>query len=759
MSSISTSATEDGPRGAARRLAVVLGLALVTLLLLMWHVLGGDNELISADLISLVKPHYTFIKAQLARGELPLWNPHLITGQPELAGGQWGVLYPVQLLLLSLLEVPTYIKVSVLLHLTLLAATSWLLAVRVLRALVGPTDLAAELAAGLAAMAITLSGFTIGHLEAGHLMLIQALPYVALTAWAGIACIHGQRWGGATLALGLALIVLAGGPQILPMGLCAALVVWVAVLRAGARSNNSSSWRRPALRLLLFTLAGLGLAGAQLIPTLELAGLSSRAHTGVSALAGQLALTKAHLGGLLLPGWIKASQPGLHWEFSGFIGPPVVALALVPLLQPRTRAAALLLWIAVALLLFAGSQTGHGLMGWLPGYDLLRVPARLVLGAVILLALLGAVGLQQAMVSERARRLAALLLAVIGLLALLLAVPAGRSDDQIVLGWTVVAAAALGARRLRPHLRLGVVLAAGLIALALVSTDGFKHRPRHKVQLPPPVAQRLVNLVPQDRVLTYRPYTWNHGMIHGFRNLGGNEPLATRRGGMLWTALSPGKRDVPGVPAPVIWPTTGRMPHDRLWDLFGVRIVHADRHFAPPPSFRLIGAMGRMALYHNPAAYPRAYLAACPLAASSPEEALRVLRAAPARTGAPALAVVEGIEAVSCVPGAVSEAGSVRFIVDDPRQVELELRDVTANGAYLVLGDLNYPGWRAELDGREARLYHANIAGRAVAVPGGTHRVRMTFAPASVRNGLIVTVAAALLVALLCWLPLVWREP
>jgi uncharacterized membrane protein YfhO len=85
--------------------------------------------------------------------------------------------------------------------------------------------------------------------------------------------------------------------------------------------------------------------------------------------------------------------------------------------------------------------------------------------------------------------------------------------------------------------------------------------------------------------------------------------------------------------------------------------------------------------------------------------------------------------------------------------VELGVRSAAAG--YLVLSDLNYPGWSATVDGRPAALLHANAAGRAVAVPGGRHRVRMSFAPASLHHGLIVAAVAALLVALLSW----WRRP
>jgi uncharacterized membrane protein YfhO len=67
--------------------------------------------------------------------------------------------------------------------------------------------------------------------------------------------------------------------------------------------------------------------------------------------------------------------------------------------------------------------------------------------------------------------------------------------------------------------------------------------------------------------------------------------------------------------------------------------------------------------------------------------------------------------------------------------------DAPSDG-HLVVMDTIYPGWKATVDGRPAELLPANWMGRAVAVTRGPHRVEMTFAPASVRVGLFITLAA-----------------
>ncbi len=74
---------------------------------------------------------------------------------------------------------------------------------------------------------------------------------------------------------------------------------------------------------------------------------------------------------------------------------------------------------------------------------------------------------------------------------------------------------------------------------------------------------------------------------------------------------------------------------------------------------------------------------------------------------------------------------------------------------WLVLSDVNYPGWTAEVDGQPAPLYTAYYILRAVPLPPGLHRVHFVFRPASVLVGSLVSGISLLL----AWggLALPWR--
>jgi uncharacterized membrane protein YfhO len=56
-----------------------------------------------------------------------------------------------------------------------------------------------------------------------------------------------------------------------------------------------------------------------------------------------------------------------------------------------------------------------------------------------------------------------------------------------------------------------------------------------------------------------------------------------------------------------------------------------------------------------------------------------------------------------------------------------------------VLSDSWYPGWRATVDGREARIERADLHFRAVYLEAGTHRVEFAYRPMSYLIGLGIT--------------------
>jgi hypothetical protein len=80
-----------------------------------------------------------------------------------------------------------------------------------------------------------------------------------------------------------------------------------------------------------------------------------------------------------------------------------------------------------------------------------------------------------------------------------------------------------------------------------------------------------------------------------------------------------------------------------------------------------------------------------------------------------------------------------------------EIRASTAGAepAWLVFAELDYPGWRATVDGAPADIVRADVALIAVAVPAGEHEVQLTFRAPIVTTGAIVSLLSLALLAAL----------
>jgi hypothetical protein len=61
--------------------------------------------------------------------------------------------------------------------------------------------------------------------------------------------------------------------------------------------------------------------------------------------------------------------------------------------------------------------------------------------------------------------------------------------------------------------------------------------------------------------------------------------------------------------------------------------------------------------------------------------------------------------------------------------------------AFLFLSDTYYPGWKAYINGVEAKIYRANYVFRAIQIPAGDHKVEFVYRPSSFRVGVIGSLA------------------
>ena len=73
---------------------------------------------------------------------------------------------------------------------------------------------------------------------------------------------------------------------------------------------------------------------------------------------------------------------------------------------------------------------------------------------------------------------------------------------------------------------------------------------------------------------------------------------------------------------------------------------------------------------------------------------------------------------------------------------ELVVETVAPQGGLLLLADMFYPGWHAEVDGVPTPIHRANISVRGIALPKGQRTVQFSLDPQSFFRGLWITLAA-----------------
>jgi hypothetical protein len=150
-------------------------------------------------------------------------------------------------------------------------------------------------------------------------------------------------------------------------------------------------------------------------------------------------------------------------------------------------------------------------------------------------------------------------------------------------------------------------------------------------------------------------------------------------------------------------------------------------------------------IYSNPDALPRAFVVGAQKVVAG-DAALGAVT--DPRFDAARVAVTE--REIAGLPqaetGAAGFVGKARFTSYEPERVELS---ASANQpGLLVVTDTYFPGWRAEVDGRDVPLHRVDYLLRGIPLPPGDHRVVLTYRPESVRVGLLVSIATAFVLAL-----------
>jgi hypothetical protein len=713
-----------------------------------------------------------------------LWSPLLFCGFPVMADPQTMAWYPPALLC-SAVSAPfnafvlaAYVLASCFTYGYVFALTG------------------SRLGALAAGLVYGLSGFMMSHM--GHTNVIHSAAWAPLLIWAleELRRRLSPAWV-AVAAVAVGAGTLAGHPQFAFYNLLLGAGYALAVVR-GASAGHRRFLGAAAAAMAL----GLALAAVLLVPMAELTLQSYRARLSFDDFAGY-SLPLRQLPMLLFPYLFGgAGQPwgpsvpyfgrgGGLAEATGYVGLLPLLLAGLGFVGARRRGLAAF-WLAAAvlsLLLALGKESPLVRLAFhLPVYNKFRIPARHFCHLALAVAVLAGLGLDafaRLDLADRLRSLRRGSLAIAGvcLALLLLFVALGRAgayDKTLdptatpflnVLPWKNAAVgvpllllgaglAALGLWARRPGPLSGAVVVAvlcldvghcgwyfdsgragGVSADVAVLPDGLR---AYRDELGRR-GQRLVPLLGHGPAEMAPP---NRSRLWGVPSALGYCPLVLQRYCELTGCHYVGFDSYQAL-----------APANRAFDVLAVRYALAPRALLGGDALPAWAVhdlteggrwqrcldLGEVAVFRNRRAMPRAWLTP-EVACLKAEQVCHTIQEGYLPDGRPydpsRTALVE--EQVPFPAAPATGGREVRVTRLDDTRVEVEARCDAP--AFLVLSDVFYPGWTAEVNGHASALYRTDYVLRGVALPAGVSRVVFRFRPWSFWAGAALTGAAALLV-------------
>jgi hypothetical protein len=737
------------------------------------------------DLVTYFYPIRFSVAEAFKAGELPLWDSHMATGFPIMAGFQSAVFYPPSIVY-YLFPFFSAIQFTFVFHYALAATGSYVLfrswKSSVYVSLIG-------------AILFTFGGTMVSLTNLlNHFQSAVWLPWV-IYFWE--RAVGTRRWKDIAAFSMVALCqILAGSPEIFLLSI--GLVV-LDTFRLYREEQMRGLFRVSAI-LLGSGCIILGLGMLQFLPTAELIMQSRRDQPIPPSEAFSWSLRPASLIGLLLPtleadaalsiGLRLLLTDGVPFLLSQYVGVIAVLGSCCWFFTAGTKERAITLALIGTSLLFAfGSYTPvyPFLYDWVSVLRIVRFPEKYCYLTFALLVFTAVRGLRQIDGDEKSQTLwvtassilAAWLMAYVtfriqpqlladlvqsrnpaeaslGLNPATIAAILVNVEKQIAVSLTLALlfglnrAGVLRGMLLRPLLVLTVFLdlsSANKPLHFLRDENVVQSAARIMVQ-PPADHGRVFYYPPGDNlhpsfmrvsgILTYEKGTEialnnllpNAGMLYGFEYFQDLDALGRRSYSDFLIFIN-------------------SLPADRRGKLLrAVNVKHVVAfHSLEVKGLELVREFPEhySKLYEVTDAVPRAYVAARAIYDLDPKSTLERMSS---DSFDPLRDVVLDVPIHSETKGIFHGKAGIKLYENNRVQINAQLSEP----GVLVLTDAFHPGWKVFVDGKEQTIRRANYLFRAVELPAGNHRVEFVYDPISFKRGLVIS---SLTLALLITVPLV----
>jgi hypothetical protein len=666
------------------------------------------------DIAALHLPFRYLYQEALLRGESFLWTPAYHSGFYLHGEGEAGMSHPLHLLLYRLLPLGIAFNVEIVsTYVALLAGTGFLL----LR-----LGLSSE-AAWFGAMVFTFCGFNLFNLmHVNHIAVVAHIPWLLLGTYVLLTTAdrngRALAFGGVALAGGSELLV--GNPQYIWLTLVALAFMVLCLLYAGIRLSRLSL-------LLGASVLGILIGAAQLLPTIDFASQSTRMLWSADE-ALTFSLSPLNLVQLWSPFAFQfrihapAAEAFIVHEFIVYNGAfCTMAFSWLALRwRQQARRGLLIALFALAAVAFVLAMGRYGVVyAWLaqlPGLRNFRAPARhlvlfqLALSGIAAVAFEDLIGVVRRGEKIDARRLWPLAVPVA--VSIVATAVAGMLSQS---AWSASRGLSFsGLMRAAPW----TILLSGMAALIAMAGRGA----RWAVPI-------LIVFVACDQGFWGYSYVYRWGPIRSIPDLVASAaaPAEARRGDLIAplvvggagnVAVLRGLRLTPGYSGLV--PSSTLDPGDVLsQQISGVAWRETET-----------GAWVRV-----PGSMPRARLVSVAQPSADVKADVR-------RIDISRVALVDrSLDGLSGSSGSVRADAPATVRVLDDRPGSLALETTASARQLLVLTERFHRGWRVAQDGDERETLRVYGDYLGCLVDPGRHRLTLTFAPASARYGLRVTLA------------------
>jgi len=740
-----------GKRSNWRARALAWALVLLATAVLYRQPLFEGAEFEAWDQARVYVPLQVANARSRSAGVLPLWFRNGFLGYPLQAEGECGGAYPPALVFNLISDPGTAWNVFLLMHLLL--------------AIDGMMRLLRVLGAGIAGQAAAALVFVFGGSFVGELpqaTLITTLAWTPCVLWLLLVSCRDRSWWPAALGgLVLAAQVSGGHPQVVFYTLLLVLLLVLCEVRGDDR------WKRLwfAARAGTVTVAvGLCLAAPQLLYCLESMALTDRGGGLDHDQQVEASLPPHYLLQLLVanPGGSSHRANLLWMNLRVYLGLLPLWLVVVGWRRGGPAARMFRLAIVLGIVLALGRYSGIDLLiGGLPGFRSLNVPARFLLVVSLAAAVLAGLGLDHLTRGRRSVAWSAItaftLLAVaaiaVGVTASEVVGPVDgivrtwQQDDVFVREWNRVSLESRTEGLARAGWQAGLV-AAACAGCCWWLTRGGASRPAIAGALAliavDLVAARTVPgtarfLQQPDGLWRVAPSRQDYEYDNPQRTLAGLPDNTAGLYGIDCLAINPGARSAL---LRRVFETASQKTHA----LMNVRFVLVDREITELES-RLQFSDGEWWIYEVPGWRPRASVCEQFRVVSDPNAVDAVIRDAGFVLGksvvidrSPEFTGGDAIDEPMETPTATVKSHEAQRVVIEAR---LPRRGI------LVLADLDDPGWRATSNGREIDILRANGAVRGLALGPGRHAIEFVYRPRGVRIGLVIS--AGMMLGLMAW--------